>query len=179
MIKKLKISQILALTLYYGLAQFLPNYPFLMGKKFRGFLGNILFKNSEKNINVEKRAYFGLGNDIKIGKNSGIGIRANIYGIGGGGKLIIGKNVIMAPDVCILTLKHNYENTKIPKNEQEIETSTIIIEDDVWIGTHAIILPNIKIGKGAVIGAGAVVTKNVADYSVVGGVPAKLIKQIK
>ena len=53
----------------------------------------------------------------------------------------------------------------------------IIIEDDVWIGRNAIVMPGIKIGKGSIIGAGSVVTRNVESFSVVGGVPAKLIKK--
>jgi acetyltransferase-like isoleucine patch superfamily enzyme len=53
----------------------------------------------------------------------------------------------------------------------------IIIEDDVWIGSNAVILSNCTIGKGAIIGAGAVVTRNVDSYTVVGGVPAKLVKK--
>jgi maltose O-acetyltransferase len=177
MVKKLTISQIIALTLYYGLAQFLPSYPFLMGKKFRGFLGNIMFKNCGKNIDVEKRAYFGLGYDLEIGLNSGIGIAAKIYGIGGGGEVSIGNNVVMSSDVTILTLNHHYNEKNKPIREQGVKYSNVIIEDDVWIGYRATILPGVKIGKGSVIGAGAVVTKDVSPYSVVGGVPAKLIKE--
>ncbi len=54
-----------------------------------------------------------------------------------------------------------------------------IIEDDVWIGRNAIIMPGVRIGKGSIVGAGAVVTKNVEPYSIVGGVPAKLIRKRK
>jgi maltose O-acetyltransferase len=175
--KNLNISQILALALYYGLAQYLPNYPFLIGKKFRGYLCNILFKSSGINIDIEKRAYFGLGNDLEIGFNSGIGIAAKIYGIGGGGKVIIGNNVMMASDVTILTLNHNYNEKNKPMREQGVKFLNVIIEDDVWIGYRVTILPGVKIGKGSVIGAGAVVTKNVEPYTVVGGVPAKFIKE--
>jgi len=61
----------------------------------------------------------------------------------------------------------------------EIRGLNPVIEDDVWIGRNAVIMPNVKIGKGSIIGAGAVVTKNVKAYSVVGGVPAKLIRKRK
>lgn len=178
MLKKLKISQIVALSLYYGLAQFLPNSPFLVGKKFRGFLCKTIFNSSGKNIDIEKRAYFGLGNDLKIGNNSGIGIGAKIYGIdGNGGKVTIGNNVMMASDVTILTLNHAYKEKDKPMREQGVEFKNVIIENDVWIGYRVTILPGVKVGKGSVIGAGAVVTKNVAPYTVVGGVPAKFIKE--
>lgn len=177
MIRGLNISQILALTLYYGLARYLPNYPFLIGKKFRGFLGKYMFNNCGKNIDVEKKAYFGLGYDLEIGTNSGIGINAKIYGIGGGGKVSIGKNVMMASDVTILTLNHNYDNKNKPMREQGVKFLDVVIDDDVWIGYGVTILPGVKIGKGSVIGAGAVVTRNIMPYTVVGGVPARVIKE--
>lgn len=172
-----KISRYLALLLYYGFARYLPNYPFAFGGRLRGFLCNYIFKKCGTSINVEKWAYFGLGNDIEIGSNSGIGIRANIYGIGGGGELVIGDNVMMAPDVTILTLKHHHENHSVPVIHQEISPSKIVIGDDSWIGIRSIILPEVNIGRGAIVAAGSVVTKDVPDYTMVGGVPAKIIKK--
>lgn len=169
------ITRYIALALYYCLARFLPSYP--LGRRFRRFLCSKIFNKCGNNINVEKMAYFGLGNDIEIGNNSGIGIKSKIYGIGGGGRIFIGENVVMAPEVTILTLIHNYEDSVIPINQQKTESSDVIIEDDVWIGYRVIILPGVKVGKGAVIGAGAVVTKNVDSYMVVGGIPARYIKK--
>lgn len=84
-----KILWYSSLFLYYGFARYLPNYPFSIGGRFRGFLCKRIFKKCGNNINIEKWAYFGLGNDIVIGSNSGIGIRVNIYGIGSGGELVI------------------------------------------------------------------------------------------
>ena len=63
-----------------------------------------------------------------------------------------------------------------PIRFQAFESGPVIIEDDVWLGANVVVLPNVKIGKGAIIGANAVVTKNVAPYSIMGGVPAKFIK---
>jgi len=172
-----KISRYLALAIYYGLGRYIPNYPFSFGGRIRRFLCKTIFKRCGENINVEKWAYFGSGEDIEIGVNSGIGIRSNIYGIGGGGKLSIGENVMMAPDVTILTLKHCYGDISVPFIEQKIYSTEVIIEDDVWIGIRSIILPGVTIGKGSIVAAGAVVTKDVPNYSVVGGVPAKIIKK--
>lgn len=104
-------------------------------------------------------------------------MNAKILGIDGGGECIIGKNVMMAPEVIILTLNHKYIDMNCPIIMQGSYASKVVIEDDVWIGIRAIILPGIKIGRGAVIGAGAVVTKDVPPYTVVGGVPAKIIKR--
>jgi len=83
-------------------------------------------------------------------------------------ELISGDNVMMAPEVIILTLGHRHDNIETPMCRQEDYATKVIIEDDGWIGTRAIILPGVKIGKGAIVGAGAVVTKNVPPYTVVG-----------
>lgn len=170
-----KLSRCISLVLYYCLARFLPSYP--LGRGFRRFLCSKIFNKCGNNINVEKMAYFGMGNDIEIGDNSGIGIKSKLYGIGGGGRIFIGENVVMAPEVTILTLIHNYNDISLPINQQKTEPSDVIIEDDVWIGYRVIILPGVKVGEGAVIGAGAVVTKDVEPYTVVGGIPAKYIKK--
>lgn len=174
-----KIIRYVALVLYYGFARYLPSRPFSIGRKIRGFLCRWIFRKAGKNINVERLAFFGFGNDIEIGSRSGIGINSYISGIGGGGKLTIGENVMMAPDVKILTLGHNYHRTDIPMCDQGEYASEVIIGNDVWIGIRAIILPGVKIGDGAIVGAGAVVTKDVPPYSIVGGVPAKVIKKRK
>lgn len=88
----------------------------------------------------------------------------------------IGKNVMMGPDVTILTHTHNIERTDIPMGQQGMRISEVVIGNDVWIGMRVIIMPGVKIGNGVVIGAGAVVTKDVPDFAIVGGVPAKVIK---
>lgn len=88
----------------------------------------------------------------------------------------IGDNVLIGPYVVINSGMHHYENPAVPIREQGHKELPVIIEDDVWIGAHAMILPGITIGRGAIIGAGSVVTKNVPAFAVVGGVPARLIK---
>lgn len=122
-------------------------------------------------------AYVGNGRDIEIGDYSAIGPRAYIGGIGSGGSLHIGNYVMMAPDVIILTQQHRHDRLDIPMCYQGKIDKKVTIEDDVWIGMRAIIMPGVTIGKGAIIGAGAVVTKNVEPYSIVGGVPAQTIKK--
>ena len=122
----------------------------------------------------ENRIYISDASNIKIG--FGCQINENIFIQGGE----IGNHVMIAPNVAILNSTHKIERTDIPMVMQE-ETWGInpVIEDDVWIGRNAIILPGVTIGKGAVVAAGAVVTSNVDEYTIVGGVPAKFIKTRK
>ena len=83
----------------------------------------------------------------------------------------------MGPEVIIYTSGHKHDKTDIPMMDQGMEeTKQVIIGDDVWIGRRVIIMPGVNIGNGVIIGAGAVVTKDVPDYCIVGGVPAKILK---
>lgn len=95
------------------------------------------------------------------------------------GPLRIGDNVMMGPDVTILTYTHNIARIDIPMGQQGSVVKEVTIGNDVWIGMRSIIMPGVKIGNGVVIGAGAVVTKDVPDYAIVGGVPAKIIRYRK
>jgi maltose O-acetyltransferase len=174
------IKHFFYLSLYYGFAQFLPSQiPFNIGNRMRRWISNSIFGQCGTISSMCYRSYIGLGSDISMGSYSMIGPKANIWGIGGGGKLIIGDYVLMAPEVTIITTQHKYADVKIPIPYQGEEISTVIIEDNAWIGYRAIILPGVTIGEGAIVGAGAVVTKDVLPYSIVGGVPAKLIKMRK
>lgn len=92
------------------------------------------------------------------------------------GPLVIGNNVMMGPDVVILTHSHNIDRVDVPMGQQGSWVRKVTIGNDVWIGMRSIIMPGITIGDGAIIGAGAVVTKDVPDYAVVGGVPARIIR---
>ena len=133
------------------------------------------FDKHGKNINVEKRADFGKGEGIIIGDNSGLGVNCEVRG-----PLVIGANVMMGPDVRIMTSKHNTSRTDIPMCQQgHLPKQKVTIGDDVWIGASVTILPGLTIGTGSIIGAGAVVTKDVPEYVVVAGVPARIIKRRK
>lgn len=171
-----KVSQIIALLLYYGFAQYLPaSYSTLLGKfsKFiRYNLVKIIFKSCGKNVNIERKANFGSGRDIVIGDNSGIGINACIPS-----NTIIGENVMMGPNCYILGSNHKFDRTDIPMTEQgHSEKKQTIIEDDVWIGRCVTMTPGHTIKRGCIVAACAVITKDFPEYSIVGGNPAKLIK---
>lgn len=110
---------------------------------------------------------------IEIGSFTGINHHAEIGGHYG---LKIGSYVMIGPYSQIITANHQYSDWRIPMKYQGTIGGPIVIDDDVWIGSFVMILPNIKIGRGTIIGAHSVVTHDVEPYSIVGGVPAKLIK---
>lgn len=112
---------------------------------------------------------------ITIGKNSLIGEYCVIRGQGG---VTLGDRVYTSPFTQIIAVNHVFDDPGRAFTEQGITATGIIIEDDVWLGAGAIITDGVRIGKGAVVAAGAVVTKDVASHTVVGGVPARLIKSI-
>ena len=160
-------------ALYYMVAQHLP--PSYSGvkigqKALRGFCGKLMLASCGKDVNIEKNAYF--SPKVSLGDYSGIGVNARIHGA-----CIIGSHVMMGEDCIIITRNHRFDRVDIPMMEQGFsEEQPVVIEDDVWIGDRVTILPGVHIGKGSVIGAGAVVTKNIPPYSIAAGVPAKVLR---
>jgi acetyltransferase-like isoleucine patch superfamily enzyme len=112
---------------------------------------------------------------IRIGRDSLIGEYSVIRGQGG---VYIGDRVYTSPFTQIIAVNHVFDDPNLPFVDQGITAEGIVIEDDVWLGAGAVITDGVKIGKGAVVAAGAVVTKDVPPHTVVGGVPAKVIKSI-
>ena len=112
---------------------------------------------------------------IKIGCDSLIGEYSVIRGQGG---VSIGDRVYTSPFTQIIAVNHVFDDPNRPFVEQGITAEGIVIEDDVWLGAGAIITDGVRVGKGAVVAAGAVVTKDVLPHTVVGGIPAKPIKNI-
>jgi len=92
------------------------------------------------------------------------------------GGLKIGDNVIFGQEVMIQTSKHNFNGKFIPYDEHQI-LKPVIIENNVWIGSRAIILPGVRIGEGAIVGAGSIVTKDINSLAIVVGNPAKQINE--
>lgn len=166
----------IALFLYYLIAKHLPSSESPIGfatKWLRAKLCAHVFDETGRYINIERGVFFGGGRGIEIGDYSGIGLAARIQG-----PLTMGKYVMMGPEVIIYTHNHRTDRTDKPMMWQGVTPAQRVqIDDDVWIGARAIILPGVHIGRGAIISAGAVVTKDVAAYTIVGGVPAKPIRQ--
>ena len=131
-----------------------------------------LLPNS-KNPCIERPFHCDYGYNIKTGDNFYVNHGCTILD---GAEVIIGDDVLLAPGVVISTPSHPLDE-KLRLEGYEV-AKPIAIGDAVWIGANATILQGITIGRGAVIAAGAVVTKDVPEYTVVGGVPAKVIKVI-
>ena len=176
----MRLRLFLSLVAYFGIAAHLPaSYIrfFKIGdccRHIRRYLCKNIFYNCGKGCNIEHGAKFGLGDKIIIGDNSGMGVNCSIPN-----GTIIGKNVLMGPNTTILRGTHVFSRTDIPIIKQgSVELPPLRICDDVWIGHSCLILPKCqRIGTGAIIGAGSVVTKDVPDYTIVGGSPARVIKK--
>lgn len=106
---------------------------------------------------------------ITVGNDVGINPYAIIYGHGG---VKIGNDVLVAAHVVIVAAQHEFSSSEIPIRSQGLTAKGITIEDDVWIGARATILDGVTVGRGAIIAAGAVVTRDVEPFFIVGGVPA-------
>lgn len=166
------------LFLYYSFAQWLPEknckirWIGSFSKWFRAFLCRRIFKKCGKNVNIQRRVYFGKGYGIELGDNSGIGSYSHLPP-----NTIIGNNVMIGPKLNILWSNHKMDRTDIPMIQQGmLPTKQCIIEDDVWIGTNVTMTPGRYIKCGSVIGACCVLTKDFPNYSVIGGNPSRLIR---
>ncbi|MCR8556142.1 acyltransferase [Mucilaginibacter sp. BJC16-A38] len=133
------------------------------------------FKNFEIGSNsiIEDFATINNGvGDVLIGNNCGIGLSNVIIG-----PVKMGNYVMLAQNIVISGLNHGYEDVTVPPRVQKVVTKQITIEDNVWIGANCVITAGVTIGKHAVIGAGSVVTKDIPQFSVAVGNPARVIKK--
>lgn len=166
---------------YYIWARYLPKSTTPVVGKFsrivRRFFCKRIFSRCGVKVNVENKAYFGNGKDFRVGNEVGLG--TNFKSLN---RIVtIGNYLMMSEDVLFLGGNHSNENTDIPMGHQQTGIKTpLAIDDDVWIGARVIVLPGCqKIGKGVIIGAGSVVTKDIPDYAIVGGNPARIIRYRK
>lgn len=162
------------LIIYYFFAIWFPgsgNSSF--GCRFRVFLLSSLFKKHGKGITILSGAEVLNAHNFTIGSHSGIGKDCKLNCED---EIIIGNRVLMGPEVLIFTSNHVWSPQERTYFCQGITKAKVIINDDVWLGARSIILPGVVIGKGAIVAAGSVVTKNVPEYVIVGGSPAKIIK---
>ena len=112
--------------------------------------------------------------DVVIGDHTRIGLHNTIIG-----PVTIGSHVNLAQGITVTALNHSFSNPQQRIDEQGVSTQPVTIGDDVWIGANAVILPGVNIGNHCVVAAGAVVTKDVPDNTLVAGVPAKPIKKLR
>ncbi len=158
-------------------------------EKFKQIGANVIFEKGvlifhPENIELGNNIYVGHNTILKgyyknvmvIGDNSWVGQNCYFHSAGG---IKIGENVGIGPDVKILTSFHKEEGIEKPILFSELEFQPVIIENDTDIGIGSIILPGVKIGRGVQIGAGSIVTKDIPDFSVAFGSPAKVIRYRK
>lgn len=155
-------------SLYYAILLLLPD-------EFSKFRVNYYNKNGCKihkitsispNVRIKGR--------FEMGRGSSIAQNCSISGESVG--VFIGENVMIAPNVSIVAFNHGFDSIDIPMVNQVNSEAAINIEDDVWIASNCTIGKGVRIGTGSIIGANSFVNKSVPPYSIVGGVPATLIK---
>lgn len=144
--------------------------------------GNIFFQSTKKHIRIGRNVRFGRNTRVDAGYDGEVIIGSDVLiddncFITAQQSIVIGNHVQISAYSFITDFNHNFLNRTIPINRQGCTTKSVVVGDDVWIGAHSIILPGVTIGRGAIIGAGSVVTNTVKEYSIVAGSPAKEINK--
>ena len=121
------------------------------------------------------RGCFVTASDGELVLHDCVALSPNVHVGADAGRIEIGAHTAVGPGTVIRAANHCIARQDVPIMHQGHVPGQIVIEEDVWIGANCVITPDVRIGRGAVVGAGAVVTRNVAPFSIVGGVPAKLI----
>lgn len=170
------MKRTLFLMLYYGVFRYLPESDCRIfggvSKRLRGWACRHIFAHCGRNVDVNRKAYFGRGDKIQLGNNSGLGV--NCFILNGS---VIGDDVMIGPNCYAFALNHRHDRTDIPMNQQGFTPKRpIVIGNDVWIGRNVMIMPGVHISDGSIIAAGCVLTKSFPPYSIVGGVPGRVIK---
>ncbi len=162
------------LILYYLIASKLPNYSFPGGKFYNWFRITCMKKIIKigNNCRIMRDVYVGNGNNIEIGNHCRINEKVRLDNVK------IGNHVMIARECIILGKMHEFSGINEPMEQQgSRDAAKTIIEDDVWFGLRVIVMPGIRIRKGTIVGAAAVVTKDTVEYGIYAGVPARLIKK--
>lgn len=171
--------------------------PTQIGMALRLFFWRPLFHRCgtvrfHENLTFSGLKNISLGNGVRLGKGSYITANGGELEIGDftaispcahvgadNGRIIMGKYCAIGPGVVLRAANHRFDRLDAPISTQGHKPGSIIVEDDVWVGANSVITPDVILGTGCIIGAGSVVTHNVEPYSIVGGVPARLIARRK
>ncbi len=167
------LKKVSGYILYILLGSWLPHYQlhrrWPLSDSIRRLSGKLMFNYCGNKVDLGRHVSF--SSNLFIGNSSSIGDYTQLQG-----EIHIGNNVMIAPKCAFIAMDHIISQTNIPMNQQGEIYRPIYINDNVWIGYGVTILKGVHIGKGAVCAAGAVVTHDVPDYAIVGGVPAKIIR---
>lgn len=166
----IKTSLLHAIELYIG--GIFRIFPGIEGFFLRSVLYKMLFRNCGKNLLIFSGVYIIFSNKISVGNR--VAINRGTY-IDGRGTISIGDNVMIGPGCAIISCDHGIEDTTIPMYQQPITFAPITIMDDVYLGANVVVKAGVTIERGTVVGAGSVVTKSFPSYSIIGGIPAKII----
>lgn len=168
-----KIGSLIFLEIEGWLYWLVGSLPGSIGILLRNMIYLFLLKKKKGIVWVQPRVTIVQSNKFTVGRNCGINTGTYINAKGG---ISFGDNVLVGSNVTISSGKHPIDGKEPPVFQRPTEPLPIVIEDDVWIGANAVIMPGVTLKKGTVVGAGAIVTKNTEEYSVVAGVPAKVIR---
>ena len=153
-------------------------FPLTIGNYTRKLFYRLVLKKCGKNlktgirIKIQDPSNIFVGNNVEL--NYGVWIASNKHKKG---SIRIGNNVLIGPYSILHTGNHKFKDPNILINKQGFEFDKIVIEDDVWIAARCTILSGVTIGKGSVIAAGSVITKDIPPFSVVAGIPGKIISK--
>jgi len=163
------------------LCQFEFAHNIRLGNRVRFLRGAVVLADPQGRIILEDDALVcrfaviqSFGGTVRIGARTAVGDFCNLYGFEGG--LDIGCDVLFASGCRVVPSSHGFDDPSLPVAAQPSSSKGIRIGDGAWIATNAVLLDGVKIGRGAVVGAGAVVTRDVPDYAIVAGVPAKILR---
>lgn len=140
--------------------------------EIRHFLSQITASEIDESVAVFTPLHINYGKNTKIGKNVFINFDCTFLDLGG---ITLEDNVMLAPKVCLLSEGHPI----LPQDRQTLTVGRIHIKKNAWIGASATILQGVTIGENSVVAAGAVVSQDVPDNTIVGGIPAKIIRTIQ
>ncbi|MED9968214.1 MAG: sugar O-acetyltransferase [Blautia sp.] len=140
-------------------------------EEIRALFSELIGKPVDQSFGLFPPFYTDCGKNITVGKNVFINSGCHFQDQGG---ITIGNGVLIGHNVVLATLNHDFS----PKKRSTLHPAPVVIGENVWIGSNATVVPGVTIGNGSIIAAGAVVTKNVPENVVVGGVPAKIIKAL-
>jgi acetyltransferase-like isoleucine patch superfamily enzyme len=150
--------------------------PGATGMASRWLVYQVLFRSLKSSALFYPGIYLTHVYGITAGRNFAVNVGAHLDGRGG---ITIGDNVLIGPYAVIVSSHHDYTQIDVPMTSKDHILAPVIIKDDVWIGAHAVIRGGVTVGTGSIIGAGAVVVEDVKPYTIIGGVPGKVIGERK